>query len=121
MNIQELRDFFVNSDYSEETKTILGEVLNDKEEVTPGLIYQVKDILQKELDADFEDLGVNIDDNEEAKQALKEYNETLDTIKNNLEEDTTFVEKELNELEEVRKTVSKISDEMEIAKIKQSI
>ena len=121
MNIQELRDFFVNSDYSDETKAVLAGILNDKTEVTPGLIFQVKDVLQKELDVDFKELGVNIDDNEEAKQALKEYNDTLDTIEKDLGEDMAFVENELNELEEVCKTVSKISDEIEADKIRQSI
>ena len=46
MKIQELKDFFVNSDYSDETKAVLSGVLADKTEITPGLISQVKDILQ---------------------------------------------------------------------------
>jgi len=121
MNIQELRDFFTASDYSSETKATLSGILADKTEVTPGLISQVKDVLQKELDADFKELGVDIEGNEEAQLAQKEYNDTLVSIEKDLAEDMNLVEKELNELEEVRKTVSKISDEMEADKIRQSI
>jgi len=121
MNIQELKDFFIASDYGEETKAVLAGILADKTEVTPGLIFQVKDILQKELDADFKELGLDPVNDPEAQKIEKEYVEVLDTIEKDLGEDMEFVEKELNELEEVRKKVAKISDEMEADKIKQSI
>lgn len=121
MTIQELRDFFIKSDYSEETKTIIAGMLNNKTEITPGLIFELKDVLQKELDFDFKELGIEVENNEEAKQAKKEYDETLDSIEKDLGEDMVFVEKELKELEETRKIVSKISDEIEADKIRQSI
>ena len=121
MTIQELRDFFIASDYSDETKSTLSNILKDKTEITPGIIFQVKDILQKELDADFKELGVDVEGDEGAQQIQKEYDEALEAIEKDLTEDMNFVEKELNELEEIRKKVSKVSDEMEAEKIKQSI
>ncbi len=121
MNIQELRDFFINSDYSAETKSILSSILSEKTEVTPGLTIQIKDVLQKELDADFKELGVDATNDIEAEKIEKEYTEQLDTIEKDLNDDMEFVEKELAELEETRKQVLKISDEIEAEKIKQSI
>ena len=121
MNIQELRDFFAASAYGEETKAVLAGILADKTEVTPGLIFQVKDILQKELDADFKELGVDVTSDPEAQKIEKEYTETLDKIEKDLNEDMEFVEKELNDLEEIRKKVNKVSEEIEIDIIKKSI
>jgi len=121
MNIQELKKFFGDSDYSDETKIILAGVLDNKTEVTPGLISQVKDILQKELDVDFEKLGIDVSNDPEAQKIEKEYGETLTKIEKDLEEDMNFVEEELKELEEIRKKVDKIADEMEADNIKASI
>jgi len=121
MNIQELKDFFIKSDYSDETKAIIAKILADKTEVTPGLISEVKDILQKELDSDFSELGIDVANEPEAQKIEKEYVEELDKIEKDLNDDMSFVEKELNELEETRKTLAKVSDEIEIDKIKQSI
>ncbi len=121
MNIQELKEFFVKSDYSDSTKDAINKILIDKTEVTPGLIFQVKDILQTELDLDFKELGVDGPNNPEVQELEKEYIKTLDTIQKDLDGDMNFVEKEFTELEELRKNVLKSSDEMEAEKIKQSM
>lgn len=121
MNIQELKDFFSKSDYSNDTKSIINEVLADKTEVTPGLISEIKNILQKELDADFEELGVNGKDTPEFQAMEKEYTEALDTIDKDLASDMEFVDKELKELDEIKKKIAKASDEMEADRIRQSI
>jgi hypothetical protein len=117
MNIQELKDFFAKSDYSEETKSVIAQVLADKIEVTPGLVSHVKDILQKELDSDFKELGVDAANDPELQKAEKEYIAELDTIEKDLKSDMGFVEKELKDLEDVRKEVTKISDEIEADKL----
>lgn len=121
MNIQELKEFFINSDYSDETKSVLASILSDKIEITPGLTSQIKDVLQKELDIDFKEMGVDITNDIEAQKVEKEYVDELNTIEKDLNNDVEFVEKELGELEEKRKQILKISDEMEADKIKQSI
>ena len=113
MNIQELKDFFIASEYSDETKKVIAQILSDKVEATPEVIFQIKEILQKELDADFEELGIDITGDPEAEIIEKEYAEELDLIEKDLDNDMEFVEKELNELEEIRKQVLKISDEIE--------
>jgi small-conductance mechanosensitive channel len=121
MNIQELKEFFEKSDYSDETKTVLTGILADKTEVTPGLVSQLKDVLQKELDADFEEIDSEMKNDPEMKKIEQEYVETLDKIEKDLNEDMSFVEKELNDLEEIRKQITKVGDEIEADKIKQSI
>jgi|GEM_PF-1721049 len=121
MNIQELKDFLTRSDYSDETKSVLSSILADKTEVTPGLIFQIKDVLQKEIDADFDELGADVSNDPEYKKAEEEYIEDLNKIENDLNEDMNFVEKELKQLDENRNKISKVADEMEADKIKQSI
>jgi len=121
MNIQELKDFFSKSDYSDETKSVISKLIADKTEVTPGLVSQIKDILQKELDSDFEELRVDVKNEPEFQKIEKEYAETLDAIEKDLNADMDFVEKELNELDEIRKKIVQVSDEMDADKIRQSI
>jgi hypothetical protein len=121
MTIQELKDFFKKSDYSEETKSAINIVLADKTELTPGLFAEVKNILQKELDADFNELGIDLANDPEAQKIEKEYDAELDAIEKELDNDMKFVEKELKDLEEMQKKVSKASDEMEVDKLKQSM
>jgi len=121
MNIQELKDFFSKSDYSDETKSMLNGVLADKTEVTPGLISEIKDILQKELDADFEELGVSGIDTPEYKALEKDYVDALDNIDKDLAKDMEFVDTELKELDEIRKKIAKASDEMEADRLRNSM
>ncbi len=121
MNIQELKDFISMSDYSDNIKNIVIEVLADQTEVTPGLISQIKDILQKELDSDFEELGVNEKDSGEFQKIEKDYVEELDLIEKDLNNDMEFVDKELKELSEVRKKVAQASDEMEADRLRKSM
>ena len=121
MNIQELKDFFINSDFTDETKATIAGILSDKTEVTPGLTANIKDILQKELDIDFKELGVDATNDPEAQKLEQEYTQELDVIEKDLNDDMAFVEKELGDLEETRKQVLKISDEMEAEEIKKTI
>lgn len=121
MNIQELKEFFVQSDYSDETKGVLASILADKTEVTPGIIFQLKDVLQKEIDADFDELGVDALEDPEFKKAEAEYVEDLNKIEKELEEDMSFVEDSMKQLEENRKKISKAGDEIEANAIKQSM
>ena len=121
MNIQELKDFFINSEFTDSTKSVIAGILSDKTEVTPGLIAQVKDVLQKELDADFKELGVDVTNDAEAQKIEQEYVEELGVIEKDLNEDMEFVDKELKDLEETRKQVLKISDEMEAEEIKKTM
>lgn len=117
MNIQELKDFFVKSSYSNGTKSVISGILADKTEVTPGLVSEIKDVLQKELDSDFKELGVDMANDPEMQKIEKEYVEALDVIEKDLNEDMNFVEKELKDIEEIRKQVTKVSDEIEATQI----
>ena len=121
MNIQELKDFFAASNFSEETKATIAGILADKTEATPGLIFQIKDILQKELDTDIKELDLDEASDPETQKIEKEYVEALDKIESDLGKDMEFVEKGMNDLEDLRKQVVKVEEEMEIEKIRQSI
>jgi len=121
MNIKELKDFFDKSNYSDDTKSVINEMLADKTEVTPSLISQIKDILQKELDSDFEELGVDMKNDPEIQKIEKEYAEALDIIEKDVKGSMTFVEKQLKALDEIRKKMTKVSDEVAADKIRQSI
>ena len=117
MNIQELKDFFAKSDYSSDTKSAIADILVDKQEVTHGLVSHLKDILQKELDADFNELGVDLKNDPEMQKIEKEYTDTLDTIEKDLNSDMEFVESELRELDELKKKITQASDEIDASKI----
>lgn len=117
MNIQELKDFFAKSDYSDETKSVISGILADKTEVTPGLISQVKDILQRELDSDFKELVADAKDDPEMQRIEREYVEALGVIEKDLNSDMDFVDKELKDLEEIRKQVTKVSDEVQASQM----
>ena len=118
MNIKELKDFFSVSDYSSETKSVISGILDNETGVTPSLISKIKNILQKELDSDFNELAQEVKDDPEFKEIEKEYVDALGAIEKDLNDDMSFVEKELKELDEVRKKVAEVSDKMEADKIK---
>ncbi len=117
MTMQELKDLLLKGDYSDETKSVISGILTDKTEITPGLVSQVKDVLQKELDFDFKELGVDVTSNPELQQIEKEYIEALDVVEKDLNSDMSFVEKELKDLEEMRKNIAKVSDEIKTGQI----
>ena len=121
MTIQELRDFFAKSDYSVETKAAIEDIVKDATELTPGIVFQVKDVLQKEIDADFEVLGVDFAGDPKVQEIQKEYDTTLESIEKDLTDDMNFVESELGELDEIRKEVMAVSDEMEAEELKKTI
>ncbi|MEI7709244.1 MAG: hypothetical protein WCI76_00850 [bacterium] len=121
MTIQELKDFFAKSDFSEASKAKIMSILDGKKEVGNEVFSQVKAVMQEELDKDFNDAGVDVSNNPEAQAAKKEYDEKLDGITNELNDDVAFVEKELTDLEVMRKQVIKASDDLEADKIRQDV
>ena len=53
MTIQEFKDFFSKSNFSEIAKSKIMAVLEGKEEVGAEVFSKVREIMQAELDADF--------------------------------------------------------------------
>lgn len=121
MTIQEFKDFFSKSNFSEIAKSKIMAVLEGKEEVGAEVFSKVREIMQAELDADFNEAGVDISTDAEAQAIKKEYEDKLEKIETELNEDMSFVEGELKELEDMRQKVMKVSDEMDADKIRQSM
>lgn len=121
MTIQELKDFFSKSDFSETSKSKIMSILDGKEKLGNEIFSQIKSVIQEELDSDFNDAGVDISSSPEAQVAKKDYDEKLDKIASELNEDMNFVENELKDLEEMRKQVIKAGDDIKADKIRQSM
>lgn len=121
MNIQELKVFFTKSDYSDEAKSKIINILSEEVEVNEDLFSKIRDILQNELDADFIKYGIDLTNDPEAKIIEQEFAAQLAIIEDDLKKDMDLVEDELNKLEIIRVKLLKDSDEIEIKKIKDSI
>jgi hypothetical protein len=118
MTIQELKTFFENSDYSTETKNAISAFLENATELTQGVLTEIKSILQKELEQDFIDAGVDVVNDPEVKEMQAEYDETVAMIEKDLQEDISFVEKEMEDIESSRKQVADMSDKIDADKIR---
>ncbi len=118
MTIQELKTFFENSDYSTETKNAISAFLENATELTQGVLTEIKSILQKELEQDFIDAGVDVVNDPEVKEMQAEYDETVAMIEKDLQEDISFVEKEMEDIESTRKQVADMSDKIDADKIR---
>jgi hypothetical protein len=118
MTIQELKTFFENSDYSTETKNAISAFLGNTTELTQGVLTEIKSILQKELEQDFIDAGVDVVNDPEVKEMQAEYDETVAMIEKDLQEDISFVEKEMEDIESSRKQVADMSDKIDADKIR---
>ncbi|HTE48534.1 MAG TPA: hypothetical protein VK675_01340 [Candidatus Paceibacterota bacterium] len=121
MTIQELKDFFSKSDFSEISKSKIMSILDGKEKLGNGIFSQIKAVMQEELDSDFNDAGIGVSSNPEAQAAKKDYDEKLEKIGSELDEDMNFLENELKDLEEMRNQVIKADDDIKADKIRQSI
>lgn len=121
MTIQELKDFFSKSDFSEASKSKIMSILEGKEELGNEVFSQIKVVMQEELDNDFKEAGVDISNDPSMQQIQKEYDDGLNKIESELKEDMSFVENELKHIEELRQQVTKIGDTIEADKIAQSI
>lgn len=118
MTIQELKTFFENSAYSVETKNTISAFLGNATELTQGVLTEIKSILQKELEQDFIDAGVDVENDPEVKEMQAEYDETVAMIEKDLQEDISFVEKEMEDIESDRKQVAGMSDKIDADKIR---
>ena len=122
MNIQELQNFFATSDFSDVSKAKIAKILEGQTVAGNEIFSQVRVVMQEELDMDFKEAGVDDIYSEPEAQAIQaEYNTTLNTIEGDLAEDMAFVEKELNDLEEMRGQVMKIGDDIAADQIRQKL
>jgi len=122
MTIQELQNFVAGSDFSEATKVKIASILEKQPEVSEELFAQLREIMQKELDADFKEAGIADISSEPEVQAIEvEYAATLEEVEDDLNKDMIYVDSELKDLEEMRKQVVHIGDQMAIEDLRKSI
>jgi hypothetical protein len=122
MTTQELKDFVNTSDFSEATKAKALGLLEGKTEVSLELFSQLREMMEQELDTDFQEAGLSDVSTEPEVQALEgEYVKKLDDIEAELNTDMAYVESELKDLEDMRQKLVKVEDLMAAKAVKDSI
>ena len=123
MTVQEAKEFFDGSDFSDASKAKIAQILaaKDMEVLDDETTDQIKAVMEEELEADFQEAGVDLSDDPEAQAELAKYNAELEQIEKDLADDMASVDKELKDLDGMRKEVMKVSDEMDADAIKQSM
>ena len=119
--IQKAVSFIEISDFSETAKIKMKKVLEGKTVMTPGLSNEIKDIMQKEIDNDFDEQGVDVSAEPETQEIQNKYDSALVKIENDLAEDQKFVEEQIGQIEKTSKELSKIEDELKAEEIRKKL
>ena len=115
MDIQELRQFIETSDFTPETKHKISVILAGKAVLDYDTYAGVKEILQQELDHDFDEAGIgDLSDDPEAQELESEYESNMQHINNTMQEDMNFVGQETKKLNEMNDQINKMSDEVDV-------
>lgn len=120
MTTQELLNFIQESPLSEETKSAARVILGGHDTVTLELQGKIKDLIQAELDADFDEVGVTLSDGEIEAERQK-FNNDIAQVDADLAEDVVFVQRETDVLDGLQKDVSRALDEIEADVIRQDL
>ncbi len=121
MTIQEAKEFFAGSEFSDETKGKINAVLNGAQALGPNQILEIKALMQAELNRDFEETGADFSAVPEIAAADAEYAKKMGDMEREFAEDTAYAETELAALDEIRKKVAAVSDKLQADAIKQTI
>lgn len=121
MTTQELLDFIQNSPLSEKTKIEAKAILGGYDVVTLELQGKIKDLIQSELDVDFDTAGVALPDSADVQAAQKEFSDNSAAVDAQLDADMAFVQGQMDELDALKKQVDKTLDEMEADQIKKDL
>ncbi|MEI6316510.1 MAG: hypothetical protein WCO65_02165 [bacterium] len=112
MDIQELRQFIETSDFTPETKHKISVILAGKAVLDYDTYAGVKEVLQQELDNDFDEAGVgDLSDDPEAQALEDEYESNMEDINTKMQEDLNFVDQETKKLNEINTQVHAMSNE----------
>lgn len=121
MDIQELKNFVSECEFSQETKNKINQLLEGKTELDTETIESIKVLMQAELDREFSEDDADIANDPKVKEIEKAYEVELKNIESDLKNDMIFVDSELKELETIRKQVAKTSDDVAANAIRDSI
>ena len=115
MDIEELRQFIETSDFTPETKHKISVILAGKAVLDYDTYAGVKEILQQELDNDFDEAGVgDLSDDPEAQELEAEYESNMEDINATMQEDMNFVNQETKKLNDMNDRINKMSDEVDV-------
>ncbi len=121
MTTQELLSFISESPLSDATKAAAKAILAGYDVVTLELQGQIKELIQAELDADFEAAGITLPDSSDVQAAQKEFSDASAAVDAELDADMAFVQGQMNELDALKKQVDTTLDEMEADQIKKDL
>ena len=119
MNKEQYLKEIQESPLSDETKKKIEAILASAETLSIDVMAKVRDLVQAEIDADFAELGVTIDDNDpEAKAALATLEAGLAETEKELAEDMKFVDEKVKDIDALRTQLSTYLDEADVADIR---
>ena len=114
MDIEELRQFIETSDFTPETKQKISVILAGKAVLDYDTYAMVKEILQQELDKDFNEVGVgDVADDAEAQELESEYKSNVENLNVSMQEDMNFVESEAKKLNAMNDRLNSLSNEVD--------
>lgn len=115
---EEINKILQSDDLTNEAKQKINSLLEG--EVSLGVLDNIRDIIQSEIDANFNEAGIKIDSSE-IDQKMNEVQLELSEIEKSLNEDIKTVEKELNNLENVVSDIENSVNQDKIEEIKKEI
>lgn len=119
MNILEIKDMLSGGIFSEDTVQKIENIIMDKQILSLEDEFEIKNILQSEIDNDFASMGI------EDTSEITEINEALDNdlgqVQRELSADMDTIETELRELDTMRKEINHLEDLDQVNKIKEGL
>ena len=112
MDIHELEQFIEASEFTQETKKKVAIILAGKAVLDYDTYAAIKEILQQELDADFEKAGVDVSSDPDVQNAEAQYQAELDRLNAEIEEDERFIAEETKKLEAVTGEIKQIENQI---------
>lgn len=94
MDIQELRQFIADSEFTPETKQKVSVLLAGKAVLDYDTYNAIKEILQQELDGDYEREGIDLTDDPEMIEVEAKYKEELERMDEEMAEEIAYADNE---------------------------
>jgi hypothetical protein len=110
--------FIQGSPFSAETKEKVKNLIGGQETITHEVYALITDIIQDEIDGDLSEFSLLKEDQDNLDTELVQ---GLDAVEKELADDISWMEKELDELDEINNQISQQEDTIAIQGIKQSI
>lgn len=117
MNKQDLLTQINATEMPEATKTQILSLLNSAEEITPEVMSEVQELIQDAIDEGMSEL-LSEDQKKEIAAIQEAGDAEIKATLTEMDEDVAFVESEMNELDEMAKSIVPILEEVQINEVK---